>query len=423
MGKPNWRSHRSLGLSLVLVLAVGAGLTWWLTRGPDEYGERVSGPHGAYPSSRTGAPAAPGRFTRRVNDAVDIVDGLSFHLSGHTEKIHAQGLVARNLRTGKTYWHYKRDGKRIEAVRVAEGTAVLRYFDGPLIAVDMRSGRRRWYQDLPEERRSGDGLWIANGVVAMYTEGKLVAFDLKSGKRSWTAGVPRSCRLDRVRYIVPTAFGVEATCGGGPLAEDVVLGIDARRGTVRWRHPDWMGGLRYLNLTDHTVFAPYWRDNKHTAVIDVSGAEPTIRTAPNPDLDWDGQDGTVVTTTFGKEGKLWRGDNVLRARGAEDGRVRWTHHAPRDRRFGRTLVTEGRVYVVEQPQEDRDHKPEPGPTRLLVLDLASGKTLHTAPVPAPAHHDYVGTLDAWVVRDGVVAVAWDADTPYHDPVDFTVLGG
>ncbi|WNE99055.1 PQQ-binding-like beta-propeller repeat protein [Streptomyces luomodiensis] len=407
MVEVTWRSRRSLGLLVVLALAAGAGVTWWLTRPDPQDGERVSGPHGAYPAALgTGAPAAPDHFVRKVDNAVAVDGGLSFHETDENDDGSPEGLTARSLRTGTTYWHYKRGGNVIRAVRVVDGTAVLRYDDGTLIAIDARSAEQRWQQDLPKKSRFGDRLWTANGVVATYAGDELIAVDLTTGKRAWTADVPESCDLGDVVFILGTAFGVEATCGSGPRPEDVVLGIDARRGTVRWRHPDWMGGLRYLPLTDHTVYAPHWNNTDRGAVIDVSGTKPVIHTAPDPDLAWDGQNRTTVLTTFGKEGERWKENNVLRARGTDDGRVQWTRHAPKDRRFGRALVADGRVYVVEQPQESRQRAPERGPARLLALDLTSGKPLHTAPIPVPDREDSEDSLDVRAVRDGIVAVGW-----------------
>lgn len=410
-------------LALALVLGIG-GWQAWERLGPTDYHEHISGVQGAYPTPLGhDAPAKPARVVRQLRDTAGIIGGLSFHETDDDDR-GSRGLVALSLRTGKQYWHYSRDKAHVEKVRIADDTAALWWDDDVLVALDIRTGKPRWHQRVPlyldtvTDGESDPGLSSTNGRVLAFHRGELTAFHAKSGKRIWTADLPKNCRArGKVSFSVRTAVAISADCPPSSYGDDAVFGIDTDSGAVRWHLPN--SHNLFLPLGEGKVFAGHWDSFDQAAVIDLSGTKPKIRTVADPDLGTEGSGETVVGTRDDDKGA----ERVLRARSTRDGHILWTRKPAKDTRLGGSLVSGGRVYVVEQPQEGRGFTPEPGPARLLILDLTTGDLLHTAPFPKPPlDGDDSQTLMPWTAREGVVAVGWSGMFTSRDP-DLTVLGG
>ncbi|MET7900900.1 PQQ-binding-like beta-propeller repeat protein [Streptomyces sp. NPDC005355] len=260
---------------------------------------------------------------------------------------------------------------------------------------------------------------MAGGEVLASQSGELTAFDAKSGKRAWPADLPKNCRTTgAVSFTVRTAVAIRASCPRSSYGDDTMLGIDTRSGAVRWHLPN--GHSLYLPLGDEKVFAGHWDGYTRGAAIDLSGAEPEVRTVPDPDLGVDGHGQTVVSMVDVSAGEAER---PLRARSTRDGRALWTRKAAKDTRLGQPRSPAAASISWNSRGKAGGLTPGPGPARLLVLDLTSGDLLHTAALPKlPLDGDEEQILDPWIARDGVVAVGWSGMFTNRDP-DLAVIGG
>jgi hypothetical protein len=120
--------------------------------------------------------------------------------------------------------------------------------------------------------------------------------------------------------------------------------------------------------------------------------------------------GGVVLSAIDPEDRSEEVHNtLLRAYGARDGHLAWQLRAPTSQEYGCPDIADGRVYVVRQPfltGPDTGHRIR---ADLLVLDLATGRLLHTLPLPAVTVPDEERELDVRDVADGAVSIGWRDD--------------
>ncbi|MES2264634.1 MAG: PQQ-dependent dehydrogenase, methanol/ethanol family [Pseudomonadota bacterium] len=159
-------------------------------------------------------------------------------------------VYAYDARNGKLLWKYDPQVPRERAgdgccdvvnrgVAVWEGKVYLGSFDGRLIAIDARTGRKAWETDTVIDRKRSytitgaprvvkGKVLIGNGGAEYGVRGYVSAFDAKSGKLAWrfftVPGDPNLPPEDKAMAIArPTWFGDQyAEQGGGGTVWDAM---------------------------------------------------------------------------------------------------------------------------------------------------------------------------------------------------------
>jgi hypothetical protein len=408
------RKGRWIAVAVVAVVAAGAG-GWLGLRGPD-YHERLTRGRGPVPAALgTGAPAAPDRTLRRLHDSYGVLGGLSLSPVNDADG-DQEGVAARSVRTGRTYWTYRRN-VAVAELAADKSTLVVWWKDGVIAALDPGTGRTRWHAREKYGDATGDddpGLSVADGLVVTVRADGLTARAEGNGHRVWRAGAPKGCTLDPQGVIgLRGVVTVHAEC---PDDAGWRYAYDTRTGAVRWRENEGPGTL--LRAGDTTLAASAWKDEgrgrTRGAVLDTGvrgGSRPVVTTSRVlRDVQPSVAAGSgillcVDNTSDDKHG-------ALIARGLTDLGVRWRRGPAHGTEFGNPLVAGGRVYVVQQPLPANAITPGKGTARLLTLDAATGRLLHTTALPAlpldEATKD-VGIHPALApvqAIDGVVTVGW-----------------
>jgi outer membrane protein assembly factor BamB len=411
-GRENVRRRKGLTWVVVAVLVAGAAVVagWLGTRGP-HYDEDVSGARGAVPIAfGTGAPAAPGRVVRRARDSYGVLGGLS--LGALTDAAGDQrGIMARSLRTGRTYWTYRRHAADVGMLAADRSTLVVWWNDGLITALDPRTGRPRWHvRESWNDAGTGDhqapAIAVDDGVVVAVRMDQVTGYAGTTGRRLWRTPAPKDCGWEDP--LITGLRGVVATlieCGDGVPHR---YGLDTRTGAVRWRVADPLQTL--LPAGDHTLATTEY-GGRTRAVVDLSGAKPVITTRRFRD------DQPSVAATPGlllcADNRAVDPDGALVAYGLTGGRSRWRRAPARGTVFGAPLLADGKVYVVQQPRPKNADTPGTGTARLLTLDAATGRRLHATTLPALARDEVskdLGSHPALVpvqATAGVVTVGWN----------------
>jgi hypothetical protein len=394
---------------VVVALAVGGWLGW---RHATRFHEHVNGARGAFPAALASqAPSTPDRVVRRTSGSYGVDGALSIDTA-------SDGIVARNLLTGKEYWHYGRDRTELGTVGFTGGggTVATWWKDGVVVGTDVRSGKARWHAKVSYGEPDGAGdqdfaaVRVISGLVVTESRDELTAFGEDNGKRVWSAALPKGCDLSSGGvFAVRAALVARAQCAGPDKDAGQLLAFDVRRGTLRWRVTNGVDQLSRAD--DHTLVTSLWTGLGVGAVVDVSGSKPVVRTRSFPD------DHPLISAGDGimlcDDNSAKTSDGALEGFGVADGRPRWTRHAAKDTRFGYPLMADGRVYVVQQPVQSRDESPGAGPADLLVFDARTGRQLHAMRLPTipqdSASQDTGSTavLAPWQAGHGVVAIGWE----------------
>ncbi|MQY12137.1 hypothetical protein SRB5_22670 [Streptomyces sp. RB5] len=394
--------------ALVLVLA-GAGFAAYEHR--TRFHESVSGPYGAFPAPfGSGAPSAPSRVVRITDaSAGTVVGGLSVHpLEDRVlARSRKQGVMTRDVRTGKVFWVYERSGTRVVGTATGDDYVVQWWDDGLLIAVDLRTGRPRWRVHTTGQGPQSEGLSVHGGRILAVAATGMAAYDAKDGTLLWGRRLPKGCQVSG-RFSLAVG-DVDTLNVEYCTRRQTVWGLDGRTGVVRWRLP-YADHHTLAVVDDHTLA---WGIDV-PAVADVSGARPRIRELPRTELNTLYSQGVAAggTGLIASVGSLGEADDVdarLIVRDPHDLRLRWSRKAAAGRRFGDPVVAGGRVYVVEQPPVDLlgDDSALPGPADLLVLDASSGALRHRRRLPHfPSPSLWDNTLVVWSADDGVVTLRW-----------------
>ncbi|MEV6109784.1 PQQ-binding-like beta-propeller repeat protein [Streptomyces sp. NPDC051940] len=407
---------RERGRPRVVVIAVAVAAVvlaaWGFYAFRDQYGEQTDGPHGSYPAGfGKGAPARPAGAELRDGESYGVLGGLSVDpLPGR------DGVSARSLRTGDTYWTYRREGVGLAEVALGNGFGdrpagstrllALWWEDGLVVALDPESGEARWHAEGTEPAGGAVGeLTAVEGrgtVLAADGEG-ITAYDGDDGHRLWRHTPPAACRLDSGQLHAlrsgadPGVYTVRERC---PAATDhpvQLAALDAGSGTERWRLP--MGDSPVLQVDSHRLVTLSWAGRGRGAVVEYGGkGRPSVKEIDVAD-EHTLRDVSGDLLTTDRSVLPARLDMVadLGTRGS-----RWVKAPARGTRFGVPLLVEGRVYVVQQPE-----RAKAGPNVLRVLDAGSGKLLHELALPDVPAEGEAGTLDVVQVRDGAVVMRRD----------------
>ena len=378
-----WVLGGRVALSLLLVAGLG-GLTSRLLAER----ELASPPRPTTPVPRQAVPlwtakgaaseplAPQDRTLRAVGDLVLATTGFGGS-SGRTR--------AYDGRTGELRWAH-RTGPNAFVTAVGDGWVVVAPQYGPLIGLDLATGKERWRFELAEGQGpesgtiAGDTLFVGTSFPSEGAVGPPVvyALELASGRQRWRAVLDRGTDLqwgapvvDGVQVLVADTLSHE---GSAPASH--LHALDAETGQRRWKAdlhapqqgffaegPVVAGGLAYLATASRMLLAvdtrsgrEVWRDESGFPL--VAGARDGLLIAMIGDrlVAFDPATGTRQwQTTIGSgAGEQWAvldGDAVLVAADgavvavdAATGAARW--RAAVGQAVGRPVAAGGRVYVA-----------------------------------------------------------------------------
>jgi outer membrane protein assembly factor BamB len=324
-------------------------------------------------------------------------------------------IVARDLRTGKDYWRYGRDGTELGEVGFTGlGDIVASWWkDGVVVATDVRTGKPRWHAQVPygdPDSATNEGFaWIGlvEGLVLTESRDQLTAFAADDGELVWRAAIPKGCRLDSGGVSsMRDAVMARGRCTGTEDDAPLLLAFDVRRGTLRWRVTNGLD--RLLRADDHTLVTSAWTRLRVGARVDVSGSEPVVTTVPFPNDHPMRAAGAGIMLC-----EDTAGDGTLEAYDVADGRPRWTQRPAADTRFGQPLIADGRVYVIQQPRQSGSGTSPADGGDLVVLDAGTGRQLHVTRMPAmpldivSQEISVAPELAPWQAGNGVVIIGWE----------------
>ena len=394
------RRRRVLGgrvaLSLLLVAALGS-LTTRLLHERD----LATPPPTATPVPRQAVPlwtargaaseplAPQDRTLRAAGDLVVATTGFGGP-SGRT--------AAFDARTGAPRWVH-RIGPNAFVTAVGDGIVVVAPQFGPLIGLELATGRERWRFELAEDQGPESGV-IAGDTLLVGTsfpsEGAVdppvvYALDVATGRQRWRAVLDPGTDLqwaapvvDRGQVLVADTLSHQ---GSAPASH--LHALDADTGLRRWTadlhaptqgffadRPVLAGGLVYLPTASGMLLAvdtrsgrEVWRDQGGFPVLAGIRAGRVIALINDRLIAFDAAGGarrwqTAVGTGAGEQWAVLDGDAVLVAGGAlvavdaDTGAARW--RAAVGQAVGQPVAAGDRVYVAT-----RD--------RLVAVDRTSGR--------------------------------------------------
>jgi outer membrane protein assembly factor BamB len=409
------RRRRLLGGRVALSLLLVAGLAGLTSRLLDER-EPASPPQPTAPLPRQIAPlwtargaaseplAPQDRTLRAVGDLVVATTGFGGP-SGRTR--------AYDARTGAFRWLH-RTGPNAFITAVGGGMVVVAPQYGPLVGLELATGRERWRFPLAEGQGpesgtvAGDTLYVGTSFPAEGNDDPPVvyALDVATGRQRWRTVLDPGTDLQWAGPVVDGGQVLVADTlsheGSAPASH--LHALDAATGRRRWRadlhaptqgffndHPVLAGGLVYLPTASGTLLAvdarsgrEVWRDDSGFPVLAGVRDGLVIALVDGRLVGFDAATGarrwqTGVGTGAGEQWAVLDGDTVLAAAGgalvavdAASGAARW--RAPVGPAVGQPVVAGDRVYVAT-----RD--------RLVAVDRGSRSELWASsrlrPVTAP----------------------------------------
>ena len=393
------RRRRRLGGRVALSLLLVAGLGSLTARLVDE--RELATPPPTTPSApRAAAPlwtarggpsetlAPQDRTLRTAGDLVIATTG--FGDPGRTR--------AFDARTGAPRWA-RRTGPTAFIIAVGDGMVVVAPQYGPLIGLELGSGRERWRFELAEGQGPESGT-VADGTLFVGTsfpaEGAVdppvvYALDVGTGRQRWRTVLDPGTDL---QWAAPVVDGgrvlvADTLSHDGSAPASHLHALDAATGRRRWaadlhaptqgfftRGPVVAGGLVYLPTTSGMLLAVETRTGREVWRVQsgfpvVAGVRDRLLAALLDDrlVGFDTAGGarrwqTPVATGPGEQWAVLDGDAVLVAGdglvavAAATGAARW--RADVGPAAGPPVAARGRVYVAT-----RD--------RLVAVDLASGR--------------------------------------------------
>jgi outer membrane protein assembly factor BamB len=419
------RRRRLLGGRVALSLLLVAGLAGLTSRLLGER-ELANPPQTTAPVPRQVAPlwtakgaaseplAPQDRTLRAAGDLVVATTGFGGP-SGRTR--------AYDARTGALRWSHL-TGPNAFVTAVGNGMVVVAPQYGPLIGLELATGRERWRFPLAADQGPESGT-IAGGTLFVGTsfpaEGNVdppvvYALDLASGRQRWRTVLDPGTDLQWAGPVVDGGQVLVADTlsheGSAPASH--LHALDAATGRRRWRadlhaptqgffndHPVLAGGLAYLPTTSGMLLAvdtrsgrEVWRDERGFPVLAGVRAGLLIGLIGDQLVAFDAAGGARrwQTPILSHEGEQWPvldGDDVFVAGGgglvavdATTGAARW--RATVGPAVGQPVTVGERVYVAT-----RD--------RLVAVDRASGREVWAGTRLRPA--------SAPVVASGRVVVA------------------
>jgi len=232
---------------------------------------------------------------------------------------------------GQIQWEYPTGGWISGSLLLAAGLVLVGSADGTFYAVDTETGRLAWRYDLSSDlfragAALGDGL-----VIAGTHGGRVVALELATGRLAWSFTVPGRGAVDSSPVVVGKRVFVAASGDGGGL-----FALELDTGRVLWQ---------FHSADDK------WRG-----------------------LAW--REGLLLASEWGE----------VYAFNADDYQLKWVFRHPPTQRGGKKywpiieapLATAGGVLVTTSYEIDGE------PSRLLLLDTASGELLNEWILPQKA---------------------------------------
>jgi outer membrane protein assembly factor BamB len=397
------RRRRRLGGRVALSLLLVAGLGSLTARLLDER-ELATPPPTTVPLPRQAAPlwtargaaseplAPQDRTLRAAGDLVVATTGFGGS-SGRTR--------AYDARTGALRWTH-RTGPNAFIVAVGGGVVVAAPQYGPLIGLDLATGREHWRFALAADQGpesgtvAGDTLFVGTSFPTEGAVGPPVvyALDLASGRQRWRTVLDPGTDLQWAAPVVDGGQVLVADTlsheGSAPASH--LHALDAASGRRRWAAdlhaptqgffgdpPVLAGGLAYLPTASGELLAvdtgsgrEVWRDQGGFPVL--AGVRDRLVVALINDhvVAFDAAGGarrwqTTVGTGTGEQWAILDGDAALVAADgglvavdAATGAARW--RAPVGQAVGRPVASRGRVYVATR-------------NRLVAVDRTSGREL------------------------------------------------
>lgn len=283
-------------------------------------------------------------------------------------------LVALDPATGALRWSRSiaDDGQGVPAI-VTGGVSLVTQASGTVVGIDARTGSRMWRDPRPRGCPSSNGgmdpvAVPLNGVslpVVLYQCGnrqRLIRLDPATGTLRW--GRQLTARMAVINYqalgaVASGVIGLLASSEGSPIAP--VLPGPAFA-------PASYGGGSLVAVSARTG-KPLWQRNKVASAASIVGENRKLCAASGYAL-------ACFGAWSGSKAWIWRPPVVPTEGG-------WAT-------FERTVVvTGGRVYTVYPtkaassiPPSSTTYRSAPGTFRLDVLDLATGRTVDFAALPA-----------------------------------------
>lgn len=411
-----WAVGGRVALSLLLVLGLGL-LTSRLLADRDSPPQITTPPPDATPpraaplwTAEAAAPRLVEPWERGPQTAGDLVVAAT----GHDAPARVRAYDAR---TGRLRWTY-RTGPNAFIRALGDGWVVVAADYGPLIGLDLATGRERWRFELASLQAAeygtiaGDTLFIGTSFTA---EGALdppvvYALDLATGRQRWRTVLDRGTDL---QWAAPVVDGGQVLVADTPSHEGSaptshLHALDAGTGRVRWKAdlhanqqgffaepPVVAGGLVYVATASRRLLAlevdsgrEVWRERGFPVVAGVRDGM-VIAAIDDRLAALDAGSGVrrweVPVSGRGEHWPVLDGDTVYMASArdviavdAAAGTTRW--RVPVDPAVGPPVLVGGRLYVATR-------------SRLLALDASSGRPLWdsarrriaNAPLPTPGN--------------------------------------
>lgn len=393
-----WAVGGRVALSLLLVLGLGL-LTSRLLADRDSPPQITTPPPDATPpraaplwTAEAAAPRLVEPWERGPQAAGDLVVAAT----GHDAPARVRAYDAR---TGRLRWTY-RTGPNAFIRALGDGWVVVAADYGPLIGLDLATGRERWRFELASLQAAeygtiaGDTLFIGTSFTA---EGALdppvvYALDLATGRQRWRTVLDRGTDL---QWAAPVVDGGQVLVADTPSHEGSaptshLHALDAGTGRVRWKadlHANQQGffaeppvvadGLVYVATASRRLLAlevdsgrEVWRERGFPVVAGVRDGM-VIAAIDDRLAALDAGSGVrrweVPVSGRGEHWPVLDGDTVYMASArdviavdAAAGTTRW--RVPVDPAVGPPVLVGGRLYVATR-------------SRLLALDASSGRPL------------------------------------------------
>jgi outer membrane protein assembly factor BamB len=396
-----WTAGGRVALSLLLVLGLGF-LTSRLLADRESPPQITTPPPDATPQQASPlwtAEAAAPRPVEPWERGPEAAGDLVVSATGHDEPARVRAFDAG---TGQLRWTY-RTGPNAFVRAVGSGWVIVAADYGPLIGLDLATGKQRWRFELASSQAAeygtiaGDTLFIGTSFPS---EGAVdppvvYALDLATGRQRWRTVLDRGTDL---QWAAPVVHGEQVLVadtlshqGSAPTSH--LYALDAGTGQLRWKadlHADQQGffaeppvvagGLVYVATASRRLLAlevdsgrEVWRTSGFPVIAGVrNGLVLAVLEDRLAALDagsgvrrWE-----VPVRGGGEHWPVLEGDTVYVA-SADDviavdataGTTRW--RVPLDPAVGPPVPAGGRLYVATR-------------NRLLALDASSGRSLWTS---------------------------------------------
>jgi outer membrane protein assembly factor BamB len=370
-------------------------------------GVYVRGPYGAFPAPvATQEPVHPGRLVRKAPGGLLVYQGVS------VEEGPSDTVTAVDLRTGHTYWQYRRRHASFTTISIDQSTGDLFLLWDPhgsaqiVDRVGMRSGHRMWTHTLPDLGGSSGWRLMApygTGPLIAVGDNGMTAIDSRNGSGRWTTtwNPADACKPTTSPTRAPLLVDRRMIALGRACPGLIITGYDLATGAQRWQHPfpgsSDLGDISPIGGDRAAVRLLSANDSAHESVsiIDlVTGQEISHHTQAGSEPTW-------TAPGVRLRGCQEIGGHAPSAVCADDpatGRPLWQTPLPPPYRLlysAAILASDDRVYALAARSGDES-------SLLVELDLHTGALLGQTPVPVR------GTVfDLYEADYGVVLLSYE----------------